>query len=354
MLSQFVTENQSEIIERARIMVARRWASRPVSEERVAGIPMFLEQLAGALLESGGVAPTTDTPRHAADMLRMGFTIGEVVHEYGDVCQSITELALEYEAPISTTEFRTLNRCLDDAIAVAVTEYARLRDGSRDDDETRRLSILAHELGHKLNVALLAYALVKDTHATVTGNPGAVLERSLHGIQALLARALGDSGRHISSATTQCQRLNVRSLVEEIAAEAGISAAALGLQFDATEAPPDVEIEADRQLLLAAVMNVLVNAFKFSHPHGQVWLRTSVTAERVVFDVEDQCGGLPATPDELFELWAQRHPDNRGVGLGLPLVRRNIQAMGGDVIVTNRPGHGCTFSIRVPRLAVAE
>jgi hypothetical protein len=41
----------------------------------------------------------------------------------GDVCQAITELAVELNAPISTDDFRTLNRCLDDAIAGAVTEY---------------------------------------------------------------------------------------------------------------------------------------------------------------------------------------------------------------------------------------
>jgi hypothetical protein len=48
------------------------------------------------------------------------------VHEYGDVCQTITELAIEMDAPISTTDFRMMSRCLDAAIAAAVTEYARL------------------------------------------------------------------------------------------------------------------------------------------------------------------------------------------------------------------------------------
>ena len=51
--------------------------------------------------------------------------MSQVVHGYGDVCQSITDLALHLEAPISVEEFRILNRCLDDAIASAVTEYGR-------------------------------------------------------------------------------------------------------------------------------------------------------------------------------------------------------------------------------------
>ena len=61
--------------------------------------------------------------KHGHDLLKQGFTIDQVVHDYGDVCQSITDLAVELGAPISTDDFRTLNRCLDNAIAGAVTEF---------------------------------------------------------------------------------------------------------------------------------------------------------------------------------------------------------------------------------------
>ena len=83
---------------------------------------------------------------HGHDLLLQGFTVSQVVHDYGDVCQSITELAVEMEVPISTDDFRMLNRCLDDAIAGAVTEYgrerkqidARWRGGARN--RTNRIS----------------------------------------------------------------------------------------------------------------------------------------------------------------------------------------------------------------------
>ena len=65
---------------------------------------------------------------HGHDLLLQGFTISQVVHDYGDVCQSVTDLAVETDAPISSDDFRTLNRCLDDAIAGAVTEYAHGQD----------------------------------------------------------------------------------------------------------------------------------------------------------------------------------------------------------------------------------
>ena len=62
---------------------------------------------------------------HGRDLFEEGFTIEQVIRDYGDVCQAVTNLAVETGASISADEFRTFNRCLDDAIAAAVTEYSR-------------------------------------------------------------------------------------------------------------------------------------------------------------------------------------------------------------------------------------
>lgn len=59
---------------------------------------------------------------HGKELLGRGFSVGQVVHDSGDLCQAITDLAVERDAPFSVDEFRTLNRCLDNAIADAVTE----------------------------------------------------------------------------------------------------------------------------------------------------------------------------------------------------------------------------------------
>jgi hypothetical protein len=75
---------------------------------------------------------------HGHDLLLKGFTVSQVVHDYGDICQTITELALESKAPIDTADFRTLNRCLDEAIAGAVTVYRRESEQSSLDGQTER------------------------------------------------------------------------------------------------------------------------------------------------------------------------------------------------------------------------
>jgi diguanylate cyclase (GGDEF)-like protein len=62
---------------------------------------------------------------HGRDLLQEGFTIEQVIRDYGDVCQAVTQLAAEAGVAISANEFHIFNRCLDDAIAAAVTEYSQ-------------------------------------------------------------------------------------------------------------------------------------------------------------------------------------------------------------------------------------
>ena len=102
------------------------------------------------------------------------------MHGYGDVCQSITELAVETNAPISTDDFRTLNRCLDDAIAGAVTEFSREQDLTRDGE--------SQEMRALLRTATTAFEVLQTGNVGVGGSTGALVVRSLRAIEALLIR----------------------------------------------------------------------------------------------------------------------------------------------------------------------
>ena len=97
------------------------------------------------------------------------------MHDYGDVCQSVTDLAVELRAPISTDDFRTLNRCLDNAIAGAVTEFTGI---ARDEQAT--------ELEKLSDTAISAFLAIRGGSVGVGGSTGAVLERSLVAIRAAL------------------------------------------------------------------------------------------------------------------------------------------------------------------------
>jgi hypothetical protein len=132
---------------------------------------------------------------HGHDLLLQGFTVAQVVRDYGDICQSITDLAMEMDAPISTDDFRTLNRCLDDAIAGAVTEYSRERDVTRDGEsahESEHVGFLAHELRNLTNTALVAFEVLKTGTLESEGAPGPLSNASLMGIQSLVSRSLAE------------------------------------------------------------------------------------------------------------------------------------------------------------------
>src|SRR5512132_3767247 len=157
------------------VEVARRPVPAVTDAELEHGIPLFFEQLIKTLRieqtsepmqsrkvsgPSGGVTPALSeigvtAARHGRELLQHGFTIDQVVHDYGDLCQAITELAVEHDAPIQVDEFRTLNRCLDNAIADAVTELAYQRELAMANKEAQafaeRLGFLAHEMRTFLN-----------------------------------------------------------------------------------------------------------------------------------------------------------------------------------------------------------
>src|SRR4051812_43197452 len=161
MLYEFLGENRDELIFRCKAKVARRPAPRASNEELKHGIPLFLDQLIQTLrsehssffsesLRVSGPSQTSKTPaqsqigmtaaKHGGDLLRRGLTVDQVVHDYGDLCQAVTELAFEKNTSVTVAEFRTLNRCLDNAIADAVTEYARRRDVAVSDQGTHAIS----------------------------------------------------------------------------------------------------------------------------------------------------------------------------------------------------------------------
>lgn len=354
MLSDFITQNQSEILARSRARVAKRSAPRPTDEELEKGIPLFLDHLAKAVRgPTDEVASDTEAAKHGADLLRSGFSIAQVVHDYGDVCQTVTQLAVEQEAQITASEFRRLNMSLDDAIAAAVTEYQRLRERSHSHDETERLGYLAHALRDKMNTAMLAYGILKGGQVGLGGSTGAVLDRSLRGLQDLITRSLAEV--RVDAGVQHRERVEVRGLVEELEAEASLAANATGRQLSVGRVPAGLQVDADRQLLAAALMNLLSNALKFTREGGHVRLRILSTKDRVTFEVEDECGGLPSSsPEELFTPWTQRSTDRKGLGLGLPLTRRTVQANGGEISVRNLPGKGCIFSIRMLRPAMTK
>jgi hypothetical protein len=145
MLHEFVAANRAAIIAGCRERIAGRPVPRPTDIEIEYGVPRFLDQLTESLRAAlhANAVPNLEiaasAAKHGNEMLHNGFTVDQVVRDYGGICQTITELAIEMSAPITAQEFQTLNLCLDYAIAGAVTEYGRIREreGAERTDITR-------------------------------------------------------------------------------------------------------------------------------------------------------------------------------------------------------------------------
>ena len=357
MLYEFITLNRDEIIRRCRLKVAARLSPAPTAAEIDHGVPLFLDQLVDALRtrQSSSLEISQTALLHGHDLHVQGLTMSQVVLDYGDVCQSITELATQTNAPISTEDFGLLNGCLDSAIAGAVTQYGRERDQATIDGETvrenERLGFFTHELKNLLHTALLAFEVVRSGNVGVAGTTGTVLHRSLVGARDLVARALAET--RLTQGIQNREPLLIAGLLDELSQAAGLAANSRGHTFVTEPIAHDVAINADRQVLAAVLMNVLQNAFKFTRPRTTVTLRVVATDDRVHIEIQDECGGLaPGDVDGMFHPFEQRHANRTGLGLGLAFSRWATEANDGHISARSLPGIGCIFTVDLPRCAV--
>jgi len=358
MLYEFVDLNRDAIISRTRERVrSRPWPSVAPGEVEH-GVPLFLTQLSETLrLEATSAPFPTDAigaaaARHGGDLLRSGFTVSQVVHDYGDICQTITALAVEQGSPISVEEFHTLNRCLDTAIAEAVTEHARLTSETRSADETERLGHAAHELRDTLNTAMLAFHTLKRGAVAVNGSTGAILGQTLMTLREVIDRTLSEV--RLEAGKQRRVHVAVATFIDEIASSGILHSEYRQVQFTVEPVDPALSIDADPQLLMSAVMNLLHNAFKNTPSGGRVILRARAEQGRLLIETEDACGGLPPGKGDLFQKFGDRRGSDRsGLGLGLSIARKAVRAHGGEIAVRNLPGKGCVFVIDVP-LGAAE
>lgn len=179
-LHEFIADNRDELIERCRIKVRARPSPPPTDVEIDHGVPLFLDQLVDELEHGPTLADDISEggQKHGRDLRHQGFTVGQVVHDYGDICQSVTDLAVERASPISTDDFRTLNRCLDNAIAGAVTQYTREQATGCAPDELQAL----------LSTAITAFDVLQTGTVGIAGRTGTLLHRTLVQMRDVLDR----------------------------------------------------------------------------------------------------------------------------------------------------------------------
>lgn len=218
MLHEFLILNRIELIGRCREMAAKRHRPLVPSVEVEHGVPLFLQQLIDTLQREQSTAiretaQPVSTPAnsevgraaalHGAELLRLGYSVDQVVREYGDVCQSVTEMAVEQKVAIAADQFRTLNRCLDDAIADAVSAFGRANQTLIDDQAGHvhaRLRTYAVEHRRLVDIALESFSAIRTGSVGATGATSTLLLHTLGELRTLTEQSLPEI--HLAAANT--------------------------------------------------------------------------------------------------------------------------------------------------------
>ena len=125
---------------------------------------------------------------------------------------------------------------------------------------------------------------------------------------------------------------------------------AKGIVID-VDAGPEVVVQGDRVRLEQVAANLLDNAVKYTPSRGRISVEARRESDRALLRVQDTGAGIPS--DELPRIWDRLFRGDtsraeRGLGLGLSLVKAVVEAHGGSVSAASGPGQGSTFTVSLP------
>jgi signal transduction histidine kinase len=348
MLHSFLRDHRDEVIALAEQQLQTTLRDKP-THEVIDHLPLIIDQIIQELGSDDGAGPETKIKRTAAEhgeqRAKLGIPIDIVVHDYGVICDSMSEVAKRQRQTVSAEEWQVVNRALDIGIAAAIQRYeTELREQQRREN-AEYVGSVAHEIRNALSSVTIAYQAIKRGRVGQSGRTAEILDRGLSRLNELTAQLLDDSKASFDTPAA-LETIEIRSFVDDLLQ--GISANR-GVTFE-VDIAPDVRTTADPRLLHAALGNLIQNAVKFTGPATSVKIRAQERADEITIEVEDACGGLaPGLEDQLFRPFVQANGDRTGAGLGLSIARKAADASRGRVGVRNVPGQGCVFALTLPK-----
>jgi signal transduction histidine kinase len=311
-------------------------------------LPRFLSEIAQALSdrEIPGASPTAAL--HGDQRLALGFSLDGVVREYGALHKAALAVASREGVDVSNREREVLDECIVIGIAEAVSQYQRQRDAELQRHMNEHFAFIAHELRNPLGSSLAAVHLL-ERKRLLDGDErlARVLSRNLTRMLELIDNTLRVAQLSTGIAL-HIEPVMLGTLLEEVELAAGASADERSITLTCrTEG--DQLIAIDRRLVQSALGNLVQNAVKFSHEHGNVEVRARCDGARALIEVEDSCGGLPdGAVLQAFAPFTQLGADRSGFGLGLAIAKQAADAHGGVIRIQNLPTKGCIFSLELP------
>ncbi|HSM04430.1 MAG TPA: ATP-binding protein [Longimicrobiales bacterium] len=236
---------------------------------------------------------------------------------------------------------------------------AKVRAEAANESKSAFLAAMSHELRTPLS-AITGYAdlLEMGVPTRVPAEAQDYLRRirvSARHLLELIEEVLTYARMEAHQDPMEVAPLDTRELVEEIRAILGPRIDAKGLEFKVELRGDHVGVPTDSRKVRQVLLNLVGNAVKFTEA-GSVSLLADRTADRLRLEVSDSGEGIePQHLDSLFEpFWQGPRRAGRieeGTGLGLTIVKRSVDLLGGLIRVRTRPGVGSVFTVDIPLVA---
>ncbi|NJM69034.1 MAG: HAMP domain-containing histidine kinase [Scytonema sp. RU_4_4] len=233
-------------------------------------------------------------------------------------------------------------------------ELNRMSERLASLDQERRafLANVSHELRTPISNVLVTVEALRNG-AAYDPNVGDRFFQNVEDETKRLSRLIHDLldlGR-LEAGVTLLEKQNVplNSLINRVvkAVESRIQNSQISTQVNVA----DLQIQGDSERLLQALFNVLDNAIKHSIPNSQILITGYKEGKQAIVTIQDQGEGIKESDlPHIFEQFytADRSRKGRGVGLGLAIAKRIIEAHGGRITATSQFGQGASFTIYLP------
>jgi signal transduction histidine kinase len=346
-LHDFMSANRDQLLTLALVKIKEKGATGS-DEDILAGTPEVFDEIVKALRRHAGVSAESavfDDVAGSAGRSRAEHRqrVGLVAYGIGAISASIGELGARKGLRFAAAEYQVFNESIDESTADAIEEYERYQRERQDFEHSKRVGFLAHEIRNSLASAVMAYTTLQRGVMGINSKTGSILGRSLASIENLIRQTLA-AVQLEAGAPIDFRRIDIVNLARQLESSAVVERG-VTVRFEVAER---LEVTGDERLLMAAGTNLLQNAIKFSRTGGQITVRARREAEKVLLEFEDECGGLPpASEESLLTPFTQLGDDRRGLGLGLSIVREAIEVQNGELRITNLPGKGCIFCVRL-------
>jgi len=234
------------------------------------------------------------------------------------------------------------------------------RSTARRVEEVRREFVV--NVSHELKTPVGGLALLAEAVLEARDDPEAVA-RFAHRMQVestrltRLVQEIVDLSRlQIAGTLKEPQLVDVAEAAADAIEQSRLVAESREVEIVSSLAA-EAQVFGDPHLLATAIRNLIGNAINYSDPGARVAVTVRVESHLIEVSVADQGRGIPESElgrifERFYRVDAARSRATGGTGLGLAIVKHICANHGGDVTVWSEPGHGSTFTMRLPEAAL--